>query len=84
MALNIKNDETDRLVHELAEEAGESLTEAVTIAVRERLASLRRRSRRTSVHAEVADLQAFVANLPDRDGRTPEEILGYDDHGLPR
>ena len=83
MALNIKNDETDRLVHELAETTGESLTEAVTVAVRERLDSLRRRAARPDVRARVADLQAFVANLPDRDGRTAEEVLGYDQHGLP-
>jgi antitoxin VapB len=40
-ALNIKNDETYALARELADETGESLTEAVTTAVRERLARLR-------------------------------------------
>jgi len=42
MGLNIKNDETNRLAHELAEVTGESLTTAVTIAVRERLDRLQR------------------------------------------
>ena len=42
-ALNIKNDETYALARELADEAGESLTEAVTVAVRERLARLKLR-----------------------------------------
>lgn len=83
MALNIKNEEADRLVHELAEATGETLTEAVRRAVEERLARVRRGERR-DIHAEVADLQALVASLPDRDERAPEEILGYDDHGLPR
>ena len=41
MALNIKDDGTDRLVRELAAETGESLTTAVTVAVRERLERLR-------------------------------------------
>jgi len=41
MGLNIKNEETDRLVHELASMTGESLTTAVTVAVRERLDRLR-------------------------------------------
>ncbi len=34
--------------------------------------------------AEVAAIQQFVADLPDRDPRSAEEILGYDDLGLPR
>lgn len=37
MSLNIKNDETERLARELAAATGESLTSAVTVAVRERL-----------------------------------------------
>lgn len=84
MALNIKNPEAHRLAHELAGETGETLTEAVTEALRERLAA-----RRSGVHgdlleAEVAEIQDFVAALPDRDRRTAEEILGYDEFGLPR
>lgn len=42
MSLNIKNDETHRLAQELASLTGESLTAAVTEAVRERLARLKR------------------------------------------
>ena len=41
MSLNIKNAETYRLVRELAEATGESLTEAVGNAVRERLERVR-------------------------------------------
>ncbi|HEY7768356.1 hypothetical protein [Longimicrobium sp.] len=33
--------------------------------------------------ADISDLQAFVASLPDRDTRSADEILGYDDFGLP-
>jgi len=36
-----------------------------------------------SLLAEVRQVQALVAGLPDRDTRSPEEILGYDDRGLP-
>ncbi len=42
MALNIKNEETHRLVRELAERTGETMTTAVTTAVRERLERVRR------------------------------------------
>jgi antitoxin VapB len=42
MAFNIKNEETDRLARELVELTGESLTDAVTIALRERIVRCRR------------------------------------------
>ena len=42
MSLNIKNAETHELARELAELTGESMTDAVTIAVKERLARVRR------------------------------------------
>ena len=83
MALNIKNKETHRLVVALAEQTGESLTEAVTVAVRERLESLQRRQRRREVVQAVREIQEFVERLPDRDTRGAEEIIGYDEHGLP-
>ena len=74
MALNIKNAEAEALARALAAETGESLTEAVTAALRERAAA----------YGEVKQLQAFLASLPDRDARAPDEVLGYDEHGLPR
>jgi antitoxin VapB len=82
--LNIKNEEAHRLVQALAEETGETLTEAVMVAVRERLESLRPKQRRQEVAQSVRDPQEFVRGLPDLDRRSPEEILGYDDFGLPR
>jgi antitoxin VapB len=84
MALNIKKAEAERLAQELAAETGESLTEAVTVALRERLEALRRRRHRARLHAEIADLQAFVAALPDLDTRDADEIVGYDEFGLPQ
>jgi antitoxin VapB len=84
MALNIKNEETHRLAQELADETGETLTEAVTVAVRERLASLHRKRRRQEVVRSVQEIQEFVQRLPDLDRRAADEILGYDDYGLPR
>ena len=38
---------------------------------------------REHMNAQVADIQAFLRTLPDRDSRQPDEILGYDSHGLP-
>ena len=83
MALNIKNAETEQLARELADATGESLTEAVTLALKERLAAMRRRARSSRLRADVAQIQKMVATLPIRDPRSAEEILGYDRFGLP-
>lgn len=83
MSLNIKNPEAHRLAKELAEHTGESLTQAVTIALRERLSDLRTQEQPGGLVAAVAEIQEFVGALPDRDRRSADEILGYDDHGLP-
>lgn len=83
MALSIKSEEADRLARRLAAETGETITEAVETALRERLE--REHARRTGdMRTRLARLAADVAALPVADRRTPEEIIGYDDTGLPR
>jgi antitoxin VapB len=83
VALNIRNTETEKLAEALAKLTGESKTEAVTQALRDRLERLRRdRSQRRLVD-ELDDIALHCARLPVLDSRTAEEILGYDDHGLP-
>lgn len=83
MALNIKNAEAYRLARELAEETGESLTVAVKTALEERLIAVRRAKEPSAPLAEISRIQDFVAALPDVDPRSPEEIIGYDQYGLP-
>jgi len=82
MALNIKDPEADRLARELATRTGESLTETVVKALRDRLM---REMARTPVRLrdEIMDISRRAAKLPRRTRRTPEEIIGYDDRGLP-
>jgi antitoxin VapB len=82
MALSIKDPETDRLARALAAATGESLTEAIRRALEERLARETQRSRR-GFDAEIRRIQERVARLPVIDPRSAEEILGYDEHGLP-
>jgi antitoxin VapB len=82
MALSIKSDEADRLARELAAETGETLTEAVMLALRERLDRQHARHD-ASMRMRLARLTADVATLPVADGRTPEDIIGYDDAGVP-
>jgi antitoxin VapB len=86
LALSIKNPDADQLARELAETTGETITEAVVQAIRERLdrERARRRSRAAQSAARIRRIQERVGRLPIRDARTPEEIIGYDEHGLPR
>lgn len=83
MALSIKSDEADRLARELVAETGETLTEAIETALRERLDRQHARHGASMV-TRLARLAADVAALKVSDDRTPEEIVGYDDAGLPR
>ncbi len=83
MALSIKHPEADRLARALAGVTGLSLTEAIVKALREQLV---RETGRSSVSGFRDDLRAIsdrCAALPDVDLRSPEEIIGFDEHGLP-
>jgi antitoxin VapB len=83
MSLNIKNEEAHRLARELADARGTSLTEAVTESLRESVRAEGPQADEARLLAEVAQIQDFLASIPDRDTRPAEAILGYDDHGLP-
>lgn len=84
MALNIRNEETESLARELAQLTGETKTEAVKAALRERLSKLRRRQSARSLLDELDALALHCASLPVVDERTDDEILGYDENGLSR
>lgn len=84
MALNIKNDEAHRMARELAEARGTTLTEAVASALEAALDATVGTAEPDVLLAEVAEIQSFVSDLPDRDPRHPSEILDYDEVGLPR
>jgi len=84
MALNIKDPDTDRLARELAEATGESITVAARRAIEERLKRVRAQA---AAELGADDLDAIIARGRQRrmlDERTAEEILGYDEIGLPR
>ncbi|MGH7627880.1 MAG: type II toxin-antitoxin system VapB family antitoxin [Gemmatimonadales bacterium] len=85
MALSIKNAQADQLARELAETTGETITDAVVQAIRERLERerYRRRAAAGQSAARIRRIQERIARLPVRDRRPPDEIIGYDEHGLP-
>jgi antitoxin VapB len=83
MPLNIKDAATEKTVRELAALTGESVTAAVRRAAEERLQRVRHNRRGRSLAAEILDIGRRCASLPDLDVRSTDEILGYDEHGLP-
>lgn len=84
MALSIKDPETERLARILAKLTGESITTATKRAIEERLRRVGAQSRRTALLEEMAEIRRRWRAMPVLDDRTPEEILGYDERGLPR
>jgi antitoxin VapB len=84
MGLNIKNDETHRLAEELARLTGESMTAAVTEAVRERLERVRR-ERGASLADRLVAIGKDCAPRLKQPFRTADHAeLLYDERGLPR
>jgi antitoxin VapB len=84
MSLNIKDPRTDTLARELARTTGETLTQAVTVAVSERLERLQAGRRPRRLADQLDEIALRCAALPVLDERSEDEILGYDAHGLPR
>jgi len=84
MALSIKSMEAERLAREIAAKTGESLTDAIRKALEERLDRLRNQRRSQILASQLDEILRRVDQLPVLDSRSPEEILGYDEHGLPR
>ncbi|WP_102144735.1 type II toxin-antitoxin system VapB family antitoxin [Mycobacterium hubeiense] len=83
MALNIKDDEADRLARELAQATGETITVATRTALAERLARVRRSARQADAADIVHDIIERGRRRPTLDDRSEAEILGYDERGLP-
>jgi antitoxin VapB len=82
MAISIKDSETERLARLLASKTGETITVATKIALEERL--------RRVAHIGESDLlerleavSLHCASLPMIDRRRPDEVVEYDEDGLP-
>ena len=84
MSLNIKSAETHRLARELAEMTGESLTAAVTVAVRERLARVRRQRGAGLADRLLTIGKDCAARLKAPYRSVEHGELLYDERGLPR
>ena len=85
MSLNIKNDETCLLARELALLTGETMTGAITVALRERLERERHSRAAETLARELGAIGRRCASLL---GPGPSSVehgdLLYDECGLPR
>jgi antitoxin VapB len=96
MQLNIKDPETHKLAQSLAKETGESMTDAVRQAIRERLERVRHEQKRDHLQQaekEVRRKADMLAALREISAQTAELLKGppldhaellYDEHGLPK
>jgi antitoxin VapB len=82
MAILIKDQEADQMIRTLAERTGESITDAVKQAVRERLDRVPLAE--DEIAARKRKIEALIAKagaMPIVDDRTPDEIIGYNEFG---
>jgi antitoxin VapB len=86
MGILIRNSETEAKVRKLAKRTGRSLTAAIDHAVDQELAKLVRPRRKKGYvdREKLAEVLKYFDSLPVDDPRSHEEIIGYDDHGLPK
>ena len=80
--LNIKDAETHDLAAELARAEGKTLAQVVKEALREKLD--RTRDRRGGLAQQLMELGKECSKLPVLDTRSDDEIIGYDEFGVPR
>jgi len=87
MALSIKNREVEALARELARLSGKPITEAVRDGLKrevERAKVIAAATPKDDDYVErILAIGRKVAAMPVLDNRTPDEILGYDENGLP-
>jgi antitoxin VapB len=81
--ISIKNVETEQLARELAKETGETITEVIKRSLQDRLQRLRGRRHARGLPEQVEDILQRMDTLPTLDDRAEDEIVGYDQDGIP-
>jgi len=83
MALSIKNPDVDQMARELAEITGESLTDAIANALKERLEREAGKRNRNRFREDIHRIQQRISRLDRRIKLSDEDIIGYDEAGIP-
>src|SRR6266446_3890648 len=80
MPLSIRNSEVERLARALSRLTGEGLTQTILQALRERHQRIRAARRQERLLEDLTAIARRSAALPELDRRSPDEIIGYDEH----
>ena len=83
MPISVKNPETEGLARELALLTHESLTEAIHGALADRLERVKRERSGRPLALEIEEIVERYSRLPLISNLTEDEILGYDEFGIP-
>jgi len=78
MAICIRNDKAEKLARAVAAQTGENITQAIVHALEERLERITGQYRVYDIKEEILKISERCQSIPDKDGRTPDEILDYD------
>ena len=81
--LNIKHPEVDRLARTLARQLGETITDVVLEALQEKWLREQGKREPSDLKQELLLIGQRCAGLPEVDLRSIDDILGYDQYGLP-
>ena len=79
--INLLTDE--ELIKAIVKFSGETESEAVTQALRERLAHFRRIHDKEGITHQIEETLKCIDAMPIRDRRSADELVGYDEYGLP-
>lgn len=83
MALSIHNPKAEKLARELAAKSGETITQAIITAIEDRLERMQGKRATLDLTAEMMKIAERCSGLPDLDPRPSDQILGYDQRGIP-
>jgi antitoxin VapB len=86
MALSIKNRDFEEIARELAHITGKSITDAGLVGLKrelERQKALKRYKPKQNLIDEIREIQRRYAALPNQSPMSDDEILGYDEFGIP-
>ena len=84
MPFSIRNPRVERLARDVSRRTGENLTQAIERALQERLAGLRSGKERAALARKLLRIARRCSQRPTLDRRSEDELLGYDERGIPR
>jgi antitoxin VapB len=83
MPLSIHNPKAEKLARELAARSGETITQAIIKALEDRLVRMQGKKEPMDLAEEIMKISKRCSRIPDKDPRNADQILNYDQKGVP-